>query len=296
MKKNIIYFFKIYLSIPIFLMVVIGCATAPPNTKSGEQSFDPETRIYENHDLGYQIWFPKGYTVYIDESELKRAAQRQNMQWRPWMKLLAINEKEYTRILMGTEKNSMGLKEYFEASLPGPSSGLKVISSAVYENNGIPYAEYAASGVNVGRQNVTMRSCCFDLINYKVFFTFFSPTNIYNNDKIEGIIQSFRRSAGTEQVQRNLTSEKPSQAQTQQQEASKDSGIISITSDPVGAKVFIDGEYKGQTPAEISLPIGAHQLFLQRQLYEPYKESVSIEKDQKKTLNIKLLPEGGGQK
>jgi hypothetical protein len=80
------------------------------------------------------------------------------------------------------------------------------------------------------------------------------------------------------------------------EQASDDSGIISITSDPPGAKIFIDGEYKGQTPAEISLAAGTYQVFLQRQLYEPYKDSLAIEKGQTKTLNIRLLPEGKEQK
>jgi len=116
---------------------------------------------------------------------------------------------------------------------------------------------------------------------------------------IESILQEtgiLKRSAETEQVQRDLTTEKPSQEQTQQQEVSKDYGIVSITTDPLGAKIFIDGEFKGQTPAEISLTIGTHQLFLQRQLYEPYKDSVMIEKGQTKTLNIRLSPEGKEQK
>jgi hypothetical protein len=102
--------------------------------------------------------------------------------------------------------------------------------------------------------------------------------------------------ARSEGEQSSVSPEKLSQEQTQQKEISKDSGIISITSDPRGAKIFIDGEYKGQTPADISLTIGTHQLFLQQQLYAPYKDSVVIEKGQAKTLNIKLSPEGGQQK
>ncbi len=101
-----------------------------------------------------------------------------------------------------------------------------------------------------------------------------------------------QESTETGQVQKAVSPEKPSQEQTQTKEASDDYGIISITSEPPGAKVFIDGEFKGQTPAEISLTVGTYQLFLQRQLYEPYKESVSIEKDQTKTLNIKLSLQG----
>jgi hypothetical protein len=103
-------------------------------------------------------------------------------------------------------------------------------------------------------------------------------------------------SVQTEGEQSSASPEKLSQEQTQQKEASKDSGIISITSDPPGAKIFIDGEFKGQTPAEISLSTGTYQIFLQRQLYEPYKESVVIEKGQTKTLNIRLSPEGKEQK
>jgi hypothetical protein len=103
-------------------------------------------------------------------------------------------------------------------------------------------------------------------------------------------------SAQTEREQRDLTTEKSSQEQTQQKEAPKDSGMINITSDPPGAKIFIDGEFKGQTPVEISLNTGMYQIFLQRQLYEPYKDSVMIEKGQTKTFNIRLTPEGGAQK
>ena len=103
-------------------------------------------------------------------------------------------------------------------------------------------------------------------------------------------------STTTEQAQKDLTTEKSSQEQTQPKEGPKDYGIISITSDPAGAKIFIDGEFKGQTPAEISLMTGTYQIFLQRQLYEPYKDSVMIEKGQTKMLNIKLSTEGGKQK
>jgi len=91
------------------------------------------------------------------------------------------------------------------------------------------------------------------------------------------------------------TSSQPLQPQEPTESAGDERGIISITTDPPGAKVFIDGEYKGQTPAEISLATGTYQLFLQRQLYEPYNESLMIEKGQAKTLNIRLSPAGKEQ-
>ncbi len=103
-------------------------------------------------------------------------------------------------------------------------------------------------------------------------------------------------SAQTEGKQEAVSPEKSSQEQTQQKEVPQESGIINITSEPPGAKVFIDGEFKGQTPAKISLTSGTYQIFLQRQLYVPYKDSVMIEKGQTKTFNIKLSLEGGKQK
>jgi diacylglycerol kinase family enzyme len=111
--------------------------------------------------------------------------------------------------------------------------------------------------------------------------------DILLKDIMREVIQSLKR---------DLTTGKTSQEQTQIKEVPKDFGIISITSEPAGAKIFIDGEYKGQTPADISLTTGTYQIFLQRQLYEPYKESVVIEKGQTKTLNIRLSPEGKEQK
>ncbi len=108
-----------------------------------------------------------------------------------------------------------------------------------------------------------------------------------------------KEDGSTAQRSSSPTTTQPSpspQPQASTEGARDERGIISITSDPSGVKVFIDGEYKGQTPTEISLPIGTHQLFLQQQLYEPYRESVSIEKGQARTLNIRLSPDGKERK
>jgi hypothetical protein len=128
--------------------------------------------------------------------------------------------------------------------------------------------------------------------DYGKVFWMYAPGADFRYDQLlkdimRDVIQSLKR---------DLSPEKLSQEQTQLKEVSKDYGMINIASDPPGAKIFIDGEFKGQTPAEISLNTGTYQIFLQRQLYEPYKDSVSIEKGQTKTLNIKLSPEEKEQK
>jgi hypothetical protein len=120
---------------------------------------------------------------------------------------------------------------------------------------------------------------------------------------VSAFIEDIKKRVKTPQVfaqpegeQGALITEDLSQEQTQPQEEPRDFGIISITSEPPGAKVFIDGEYKGQTPVEMLLATGTYQLFLEHQLYEPYTDSLTIEQDQMETLNIRLSPEGKEQK
>jgi len=148
-------------------------------------------------------------------------------------------------------------------------------------------ASYALGGSIAGNDDIRL----------KWLYDKFAELTVKNIlGKRKGGTDTSQESVETEQVQRDLTTEKPSQEQTQQKEVPKNSGIISITSDPAGAKIFIDGEFKGQTPAEISLTTGTYQLFLQLQLYKPYMDSLAIEKGQTETLNIKLSPAGEEQK
>ncbi len=152
---------------------------------------------------------------------------------------------------------------------------------------------------NIGKQEIVRWQIPYYYISVDSFQRASYPQISYIVDELIKDFQGIcipKGSAETQHEQKDLTTEKLSQGQTQQQEASKDSGIISITSDPPDAKIFIDGAFKGQTPAEISLSPGTYQIFLQRQLYEPYKDSVIIEKGQTKTLNIKMSPEADEQR
>jgi len=154
---------------------------------------------------------------------------------------------------------------------------------------------YTSEGYGRARSVDEYKTDNFKLLKEEIEFAADTIASVF----IEDIKKGFKApqvSAVTGRGQGDVSPEKLSPEQTQQTEASKDSGTINITSDPPGAKVFINGEFKGLTPAEISLTTGTYQIFLQRQLYEPHKDSVTIENGQTKKLNIKLSPEGKEQK
>ena len=155
--------------------------------------------------------------------------------------------------------------------------------------------EYSSKKFGRHRSIEEYRADNFKLLKEEMEFA--AETTV--SEFIASIIQEAGIPQGSAEIeceQRAVSPEELSQEQSQQEELSNDYGIISITSDPPGAKVFIDGEYKGQTPAEMSLTTGTYQLFLEHQLYEPYMDSLTIEKGQTKTLNIQLSPEGKEQK
>jgi hypothetical protein len=69
-------------------------------------------------------------------------------------------------------------------------------------------------------------------------------------------------------------------------------GTLSINSDPSGANVYHDGQYKGTTPLTISgLPSQhSYNLVLTMQGYRPYVTSVSISNGKTSTVSATLTP------
>ena len=55
-------------------------------------------------------------------------------------------------------------------------------------------------------------------------------------------------------------------------------GILEVTTGNVrGAEVFVDGEPRAQTPGELEIPEGVHELGVVKERYLPYSESVAIQ-------------------
>jgi hypothetical protein len=71
--------------------------------------------------------------------------------------------------------------------------------------------------------------------------------------------------------------------------APSDIGSLTVTSTPSGAKVFLDGELRGETPLGLTdLSAGGHQLVVTKDGYVDYVEAVAVTKDMKKTIAAAL--------
>ena len=67
-------------------------------------------------------------------------------------------------------------------------------------------------------------------------------------------------------------------------------GSISISSDPSGANIYLDGMYKGTAPTTISgLLSGSHTIRLEKDGYEDFSESVSVTADVTTPLTANLI-------
>ncbi len=68
-------------------------------------------------------------------------------------------------------------------------------------------------------------------------------------------------------------------------------GLVFIQSQPSGASVTVDGEFKGLTPLEIALPPDQnHQLTLFREGYYSRRAELRVDADQQRDLQIELEP------
>jgi hypothetical protein len=65
---------------------------------------------------------------------------------------------------------------------------------------------------------------------------------------------------------------------------------LSITSNPLGAKVYINGTYKGVTPIKIELKKGSYTVKLSKDGYKEYTTSVTMNKSNQLNINLTKIP------
>jgi uncharacterized protein YegL len=67
-------------------------------------------------------------------------------------------------------------------------------------------------------------------------------------------------------------------------------GILSIKSDPAGVHIFIDGKYQGQTPKQVALPMGKHDVLMRNDGYYDWQAQVELKEPEEIPLSVDLLP------
>jgi hypothetical protein len=71
-------------------------------------------------------------------------------------------------------------------------------------------------------------------------------------------------------------------------------GSLSVTTDPAGAEVYVDGVLRGASPATIpDIPAGAHMLRLKREGYQVMTVPVEIPAGKTTEYSTTLVPEPG---
>jgi len=65
-------------------------------------------------------------------------------------------------------------------------------------------------------------------------------------------------------------------------------GVLSVSSDPIGAKVYVNNRYKGVTPLNLTLKIGTYTVKITREGYEDYAESVTVQADITSKVQVQL--------
>ena len=70
----------------------------------------------------------------------------------------------------------------------------------------------------------------------------------------------------------------------------QETGYISITSEPPGAEIYLDGKYQGTTPMTLSDVIsGDHKIKLKKSGYEDWSYSVSVKADETEYVSAELI-------
>ncbi|MFH1414986.1 MAG: PEGA domain-containing protein [Elusimicrobiota bacterium] len=77
-------------------------------------------------------------------------------------------------------------------------------------------------------------------------------------------------------------------------EGTEKTGTLSITTEPMGAKIYLDGDYRGKTNVDLrQLPVGPHNISLIKDKHRIYDEVVTIYEDRIYRINTRLESKSG---
>jgi len=76
-----------------------------------------------------------------------------------------------------------------------------------------------------------------------------------------------------------------SEARPEEREAHASSGSVTVSSDPAGAEIYVDGKFVGQTPSTIELPAGAHHVEVKSRGKQDWTRDLEVLKDSQLTLH-----------
>lgn len=69
--------------------------------------------------------------------------------------------------------------------------------------------------------------------------------------------------------------------------------VLNLTSEPAGARIFLDGSFKGSTPRRIDLPLGQYEVRLTMSGYHEWEGRLNLKEEGEIPLSVNLLREEG---
>jgi hypothetical protein len=72
--------------------------------------------------------------------------------------------------------------------------------------------------------------------------------------------------------------------------ASEQTALFQISSEPAGAEIEIDGEYHGNTPSSIKLAPGAHTIKITKKGFAPWERKMQVQGGESRTVSANLGP------
>jgi len=66
--------------------------------------------------------------------------------------------------------------------------------------------------------------------------------------------------------------------------------FLEVETNPIGAQVFVDDGFKGNTPLHLKLPLGKHEIRLSLPDYYPWEAQVEVSEEGKTPLAVRLIP------
>jgi hypothetical protein len=70
----------------------------------------------------------------------------------------------------------------------------------------------------------------------------------------------------------------------------KPTADVRIKSEPAGARIFINGDFKGTTPAELALPLGNYEIRIHLENHRDWEARVQLSEPGQMPLFVKLTP------
>jgi serine/threonine protein kinase len=66
--------------------------------------------------------------------------------------------------------------------------------------------------------------------------------------------------------------------------------LLKVESTPVGAQIFVDSQFQGNTPAQLELPAGKHEVRLTLHNYHEWEAQVQLNEEGETPLQVRLIP------